>query len=193
MSKSQGRHKEPPTFWARATACSVNLPSVCLVSPPETSGSLGLSSPKSDPQDDSEWLLCTPNPPHTPMPGPIKPSIPVEPENRGTLASSHSTNVGPPRASISVRRSRTPGRGLKVDLQKTGTPRCGRRGGPARSLGLFPRHRASWAGRVSVLLGGAFPSVSRATKVTNLLSHVLPQERELEWRPITECSPYGET
>lgn len=189
MSKSQGRHKEPPTFWARATACSVNLPSVCLVSPPETSGSLGLPSPKSDPQDDSEWLLCPPNPPHTPMPGPIKPSIPVEPENRGTLASSHSTNVGPPRVSISVRKSsQGPEGGSPEDRDPTL-----RRGGPGRSLGLFPRHRASWAGRVSVLLGGAFPGVSRATKVTNLLSHVLPQERELEWRPITECSPYGET
>ncbi|EGV99166.1 Uncharacterized protein C17orf72-like [Cricetulus griseus] len=55
---------------------------------------------------------------------------------------------------------------------------------------LRAQHQASCDGRVTVLLGGALPSVPRAAKVTDLLGHGLSREWKLEWRPITERSPY---
>lgn len=80
----------------------------------------------------------------------------------------------------------------KADLQKRDTPTSRKKRRPGRRLGLFPKHQASWAGPVGVLLGGALPGVPRAAKVTNLLGHGLPRQWELEWSPNTEYSPYGE-
>lgn len=121
-------------------------------------------------------------------------------ETRKSRHPSFSLNkFGSPRVSASTRcRSRAkvwephPGTAQGGSLEER--PPTSRKRRPGRRLGLLPRQQTSWAGRswVGVLLGGALPGVLRAAKVTNLLGHGLPRERELEWCPNPEHSPYGE-
>lgn len=79
-----------------------------------------------------------------------------------------------------------------MDLQKREIPRVRKKRRPGWRLGCVPGTRRPGLGGSGVLVGGALPSVSAAAKVTDLLGHGVPREWELEWRPATERSPYGE-